>query len=645
MGCSVNDKHIDWVKVLHKIERRVTNAEVLGPLSVLKQNEILDEEVFERVERNLAERIFEYLEYEEPVNECIRQEDYLPANQWERITGKLSAAFDKFSDIEDWRGHLKRELILPDGKWEEIEDSLFGRIDKHEGTSPKIFSWPAWWIFQSYRMPRSVAATVLVIIFALAGSLFLNRGADSLPTYVYQAQGADFELVGKVLEENFLQSSKGSSINIVNRHGYTSLQNGAAVKLEKITGKSARYRLTMAEGSGRMQDGKATFFVTGHKREDGFVVGTPDYDISVLGTFFTVFPDLEGKMSTQVMEGRVRIKNSTFGDTVLTAGQSLNYDQHAGKYVIRDNGPVVSRVEIDLMPDVETITKHVPVTLSSNIPFADVSVDGEYKGTAPLRILLSPGDHNVRISRDGFVAVDSIIEVNQGDTGAFHVYLKEPEPILSRVPIIQRNDPLQEVKKSITSDTIKKLLCQDPKVAQAQKAKELLNRAQNMETQDWAKALKTYEKIIKIEHAPSLVRESAMFSIGRLKVDNIDDGSEGREAFLSYLALYPNGIFTRESLLRLAELEFQKDQDKAIEYYLKYFEKYPNHYRVSDLQYRVGLIYLQKKKYDEAVYMIKQSLANMLYDQPREKERRYVALYKALVGKGDTAHANLVKKY
>ena len=71
--------------------------------------------------------------------------------------------------------------------------------------------------------------------------------------------------------------------------------------------------------------------------------------------------------------------------------------------------------------------------------------------------------------------------------------------------------------------------------------------------------------------------------------------------------------------LRLAELAFEHDQDKAIEYYLKYFEKYPRHYRNAELQERVGLMYLQKKKFDDALGMFKLALSNVPGDDQKRK--------------------------
>jgi tetratricopeptide (TPR) repeat protein len=75
-------------------------------------------------------------------------------------------------------------------------------------------------------------------------------------------------------------------------------------------------------------------------------------------------------------------------------------------------------------------------------------------------------------------------------------------------------------------------------------------------------------------------------------------------------------------------------------------EKMPHHPRLSEIQHRVGLLYLQNKRYDEAVAMFRQSLGNILYANEAEKRKIYQSLYRALTAKGDAkAAAEIAKEY
>ena len=155
-------------------------------------------------------------------------------------------------------------------------------------------------------------------------------------------------------------------------------------------------------------------------------------------------------------------------------------------------------------------------------------------------------------------------------------------------------------------------------------------KAEFSESSNWQDALALYEKVFNDHFAPHLQREVACFSVAKLLADHGADKAKAKEGFFNYLAMYPTGNFVGESWLRLAELEFEHDQDKAIEYYLRYFDKYPRHYRIAELQERVGLIYLQKKKYDDAISMFKLALSNIQGDNQTDKSKILANIYKTL---------------
>ena len=139
-----------------------------------------------------------------------------------------------------------------------------------------------------------------------------------------------------------------------------------------------------------------------------------------------------------------------------------------------------------------------------------------------------------------------------------------------------------------------------------------------------------------------LCKEAAFISIARLRADHEKEKSQAKEDFLRCLALYPDGAFLGESWLRLAELEVGRNQNKAIENCLRAMEKLPRHPRLSEMQQRVGLLYLQNKRYDQAVALFRQSLGNNLYANEAEKKKIYQSLYRALVAKGDLKSAGLI---
>jgi TolA-binding protein len=175
--------------------------------------------------------------------------------------------------------------------------------------------------------------------------------------------------------------------------------------------------------------------------------------------------------------------------------------------------------------------------------------------------------------------------------------------------------------------------------SQAEAADLIYRKADESQARDWQAAVQLYRQVLEIPEAPPLRREAAQFSVARLRAEHEKEKTQAREDFLRYLALYPDGAFAGESWMRLAELEVGRNQGKAIEYYLRSMEKMPHHPRLSELQHRVGLLYLQNNRYDEAVAMFRQSLGNILYANDSEKLKIYQSMYRALVAKGNQADA------
>jgi len=545
--------------------------------------------------------------------------------------------------LAPWERELKREIILTEGAAQRLEAKLDDRIDAFEermrvkrALAPAARSG-AW---------RVAAGLALAVLTGYGGYQYYTGAFTALPTYVLQAEGADAgAMAAGPLTGRQALASAGGAVKLVNTHGYMQLRNGASLTLDRVTPDAVRYELTLPgyaeSGTG---NGAAAFYITKKPGGRSFVLNTPHYRIEVTGTYFRMLPDLDGRITTEVLEGSVRANSPQFGTVTVLAGQSLGYSKSAGNYVIRDGGPVVERAEVAQMPDMSAIGDYRVLAVTSNVAFATVTIDGRMAGTTPISMLVAEGSHRVRIGRDNFTGIDTLVTVGANRPARLYAVLTEQD---RTAPVaVSRQDAGRSaaaaVARQTEAETARKV--EDLKATLRSADQDLLKTAQKAESSDWRAALTAYRSILDSETASAILKQAALFSIGRLLADNGQNGGEARVTFLRYLALYPDGAFARESLLRLAEIEFETDQDKAIEYYLKYFEKYPGHYRVSELQYRVGLIYLQKNRYDESVRLFEQSLANMLYDQPDMKQRIYSSMHKALVGKGDAENAAIIRE-
>lgn len=716
---SVDDSKVDYAAVESAFLAHIQSAEKeLGEFSILLLDEMPSEEIFERVEKNLNQRISQHVEYDEPVNECINSVEELNSSQWRRMESKLEDRIHQVSLLPDWEQLLmvpaeepsegkweeveeklfaeiasveqteeweqfekqeiiqipgdaeesedklehsckikserweqvlRRDEVFPLSKWETIEENLFCRI-KNEKVIPDLLRQPFWYIIDNYfsSLKRVGVVTIPLVLAAIGitGLVINNRTVKTVPTFVYQVQGKAVGIKNLENSKNEYSSVTGGNVALVNSHGLVELQNGSDVQILSMSKNKAAYKVSLGENSSSgINQGRVSFLVNPHTPKQSFRVYTPDYELVVKGTYFRVEPDLGGKLSTRVLEGAVKVVSKDFKDTVIRAGQSLVYDFSTNRYRLEDGGPVMQRKELETVPDANEMTDYKVLSIRSEVPDADIRIDGHYYGSTPLIIRQPQGSHRVLISKDGFKSVDTLIEISGENTGfSLDVALnKVLAPVIAKSDVQEKPQTVSKKEQAIKPEQVaQKLLgAQDnqtdneAKYSDAQQAEQIGS---------WKKAIALYQQVFDNQNSPKLRKEDALFSIGRLKAENEVNGAGAKDVFLTYLAMYPGGSYAGESWLRLAELEFRSNPENAVKYYLKYFEMFPHHPRISELQNRVGAIYLQQGKYDQAILMFRQALSTLLTNENGEKRNILINLHRALQAKGDNENADAIWK-
>jgi TolA-binding protein len=625
LGKSLADGHIDYSKVFEEVVEKIKKTDLEGPLGVLKKDEIASLSFMERVEDGIARRICEHLEYDLPIDECIHDDRKVPQRYWGYLERKLSEKIKTVSPVSVEEQILKTDEILDQGKFEAIEKGLFDRICDYENThmpaTPRhlpwtVFSFPTVW---------PVAASFFICVSAIVGYVAYKNSVKPIPTVLYQAQGSNLEILKTPLSaEGVVQSEKGGSLTIVNKKGYVELRNGSKLEIVKASDKEMRYTARFADVDKQLVgQGSATFFVNRQKKNEKYIVSTLDYRIEVTGTYFRLQPDIDGHVSVAVREGEVNIVFNNGDVRQLKAGQNLAFDLNRNTFTTNSDGITVPRQEIEQMPDIRDLADYTQLSIGSS-PSAAILIDDHYIGTSPLMIMQTQGTHTVRVEKTGYRTIDTTLFLQPAKPGVFKFTLKESSS----------EEQLSELDNRLKGKQ-KRPLERDGNLASVKEPLNLkynendFRTAERFEFKNWQKAFAIYRAIFANSQAPRLRKEAALFSMAKLYAEHGPDKHRAREGFLNYLALYPTGNFVGESWLRLAELEFEHDQNKSIEYYERYFEKYPRHSRISELQYRVGLIFLQKKRYDEAISMLKRSLANYQNGDAIDTEKIKTALYKA----------------
>ncbi|MEO7426322.1 MAG: PEGA domain-containing protein [Fibrobacteria bacterium] len=644
----------DFSKLEKSLLERIQKASALGPLSVLKEERTPAPGFFDKVEGELLARIHNHREYEQPVNDILAGPVRPSAMELHRIEARLEEQLHKALRMEPWEQYLKAEVPLSMGRGEAMENALFTRIERHRKL--ELVAPPSHWLTLGLFLKRpaaSVAAGLMMAIVVLVGALnYLQRSDTGIETLVYQAQGSTVSDLDSPLshgrpdlqDRKDIRSKDDGAMILVNQRGFVEMHNGSSLRIEQADRKKVRYRVGFA-GHGHTARGNVTFFVNKRKGNEKYQVATPDYRIEVVGTYFRVHPDVGGRVSTSVLEGKVKIHSESYGDFEIAAGQSLVYDAAYEKYRVEDGGASVRREDIETVPSVDELDTYGVVTITSDVDGAEVRIDDRYKGATPLVVMLPPGRHTLQLSKEGRPQVDTTVMVSNGGAQRLalamvptaateHAAKTEPKHLAPKP--IAKIEPSQEIPQVSRQE--------DAVVSRAEEADLIYRKADEIQAKDWQTAIFLYRKVLENPASKPLRKEAAFFSVARLRAEHDKEKSSAKEDFLRYLALYPDGAFSGESWLRLAELEVGRNNDKAIEYYLRAIEKLPRHPRLSEMQHHVGLLYLQGKRYEAAVAMFHQSLGNILYANESEKRKIYQSLYRTLVLMGDRKSADRIDK-
>lgn len=643
-----------WERLELKLDDKIRSKAKFAPWENLLSSPILEPTSgqWECVEDGLFLRIGESLEQSESWVQYEQREQPPTACTLDVAEELLDRHLAAIAEKPDWEQVLQAEEVLPYSVWEGVEEQLFTQMSRSE-RAESLRKQPFWSFIEHYqRLLQGAGVTTLLIAFVVVGLVGFNKfwsATNRLPTVVYQMQGKTSAAYAQnsAVADNCL-SVDGGSMTLVNAYGMVELNNNTQLNVKQLSAKDARYRVDfpLQQKGFIAAGGKATFFVHHHKANQSFTVETPDYQIVVMGTYFRVEPDLYGKVLTRVLEGAVKITAGDFKDTLLLAGQCLYYDASDQQYRIRDGGPVIQRKEIIQLPSIDELLTYRVTQITASVDGAEARIDGHYIGVTPVTLRQQPGQYRLQLSRAGYVPVDTTIVIFR-DTTAYQLDVALSVMVdttttesAAMQPTASGVDAPRQTSGKVSPDQVADKMLGVPSLAEKE---QLYADAQAAERSGmWQKALLLYEQISEDPGVSRLRHEDALFSIGKLYAEKGEDGAKAKQTFLTYLALFPNGSFAGESWLRLAELEFQKNPENAIQYYLKYFDLFPRHPRIAELQNRVGVIFLQQKRNAEAVAMFEQALSNVAYSNKTQQREIASNLHRALIAGANQLRAESI---
>lgn len=624
-----DESRIDYTAIENRLFERIQSAAELGPLAILKIDEIPSESMLDHIEDELMARVHTHVEFEEPVNECIGTEAPSPAPDLKRAGTTLFNRIAKAERLPAWERLLIADEIVTSGRWESIEAALETRIENHSRATAAVkqsfFMGLGMFMGQVRTRAAAVTLTILVAVSAISFSLH-NHYFAPITSMVYQVQSmSDLPVQSVFAGKATLSTEKAGAVTLINKKGFIELSNGGRLKIIRANNSRFDCAVSFAQADRQLVGtGMETFFVNKQRSHERFSVHTADYRIDVVGTYFTLQPDLSGHVSLAVKEGQVKVAFANGDIQTVVAGGTLSFDLSRNTYTINTNGFSIRRDQILMPPSITELRQYRQLFVSSTPAGADVRIDGRHAGITPMAILQPAGNHMINLEKNGYRFLDTTVAITAIAAESLMIALQPEESAPAA------DTAVAPVAKKYSKNSRHTLEARGPTASE-----KTFRDAEAAAPHDWRRAIELYRIVIDDSAASPLKREAALFYTGRLVADHGNENGRANSIFEQYVKRYPNGFFTGESLLRLAEIFFASNPDRAIQYYRTYFEKYPRNYQVSELQYRVGLMYLQQKKYDEAIDLFKQSLANMPDNNEVRKSTIYSSLYKAIKEKGE----------
>jgi tetratricopeptide (TPR) repeat protein len=556
--------------------------------------------------------------FEDPVLAYLRKEEVWSEGVYEAVEERLLGRLEGVTPAgtEPTAGNdalVSDESVVPHGRWDALEERLMQRIAvapmAQKGEEPaaavRRYVWPAMSILSAITRFKPVHAVLIATLAVMAGlAVILPRTVPAgLTTTIIQAWGSAYrsDLGVPIIQGSTIASSSGGSLSLRNTAGTVSLDGDATLTIARADNRSAEYRVFTAADR---RSGRIAFSVGKRMKNQKFVVVTPWYEIHVVGTRFVLEQEHGGALATTITEGRVRIVSPGVSDLYVDAGQTFSMD--AAHKAWRVESARTLDFQFASAPDGSGDGR---LTIVSTPSDAEVYIDNVYRGITPYAALLPRGTVTLSVRHEGYAEKDTTVTFGEG-TAAFNVALaldadseNDSAAQVANSPVTLQKAATVQQKQKIFQDTVvdSAAMAAAEHAARVAQVRRALDSAQQSEAAHWKSAIDIYNRIAADLEAPPLYRQTALFSLGRLEADRLKDTSAAIRDFSEFCILYPDGVFTGEALLRLAELEITRNPASAIDYFQRFLLADPRHPRRADVAYHLGLLLQQRNNYGEAI--------------------------------------------
>lgn len=448
-----------------------------------------------------------------------------------------------------------------------VHRALVPEIDRATAARARRFAWSLWGLDLRWAGALTLASLLAVGLWSQRDR-FVTGGAASQTAQVARRVG-DVRLATRVAADHGHREEQGLAVGTQVRTGAQSRMDLMLGRDRVVVGQDSDVvlaALSARETRLHLRRGTVTIEAAPQVRGRKLAVEAPFGTTTVTGTLFEVSTRDGGQVTT--WRGVVRVDLVAPGGRShdVRGGEALADAQRAESGPSHTTRPAPDSFFAAPWMNADRSDGHGYLVVEGTPAGAEVSIDGEPIGTAPLFVRWPSGTHRYLIAASGIEQQGEVL-VSAGVTHRI-AYALEQDSVASIVKASPERLPGRRGAALPLADGVRSALGAGDCVAAATALGKASRseRAKHAELwtslaecyltrREYEKALSTYEDLQQ-RYVGTPTGENALFEVGRI-ASLLGRDAAARQAFVRYGRRYPRGMLADDALFRLCALDIE----------------------------------------------------------------------------------------
>lgn len=432
------------------------------------------------------------------------------------------------------------------------------------------------WLNINCRSKLVYTAASFLIIFSLIISyyLYIKEPQTNIQTHYLSYILSSGEKNSTIKTGDIILTDSEKVIVDLKNNSYLIIEKKSSIKINKLTENERQIILNK---------GKLLAKINPYNHKTKLKIITPDGEIYVKGTVFSVEKNNETKLT--VFEGTVAVKLKNQREILVSSSSCYNLTKM--EYETFNSQNYQSRIAI-----FNTISNDgAPFTINSLPQGAEVRIDSDFIGKTPLNLKIKKGNHRLSIEYSGYKTYSENLEIANLEKIIKFITLSSVSFMDNGQNKIIKNNIVEnkQIKNIKIQPEVKNTVKEITDVEKLQSTpEELLTQAHTFRIQhQWDKAVNSYEDLIS-SNPDSGEAKIALIYLGELLLEQFNQPHKAVVHFDNYLKISPQGSLVSEAYMgEISAYQKLGNKVKEREKIEEYLKRYPASLNFIELQKRL----------------------------------------------------------